>query len=149
MIENSKSRIPVRHVAALACAGVALGACATTTADDAGPTVAEVLAAKGYQQTDETRSCLNVTSIRGLDLVSDGVFIARAGAGKAYVNVVDNGCRKGSPSDFIQYATSLSQLCRLQIVNIQDGSGFARSSCGLNDWRLLEKAAEADAAEQE
>lgn len=94
-----------------------------------------------FDRTGETETCLPMRRISQIKALSDDVFLVRTGVNGYYLNEVKGRCNGATrPSNRIQYSTSLSQLCKLQIITIvENTNGFTVGSCSLGDFERLEK----------
>ncbi|MGE0408012.1 MAG: DUF6491 family protein [Amphiplicatus sp.] len=136
---------------AMLASAIAISAVACATAaprNDMSEEAAKKLA--GFEPTGEKVNCLGLQRVDQIDPLSENMFLIRSGADDYYLNEVSGRC-SGADSNFnrLQYKTSLSQLCRGEIITVVDNSsGFTVGSCGLGDFeRLRRKAPEADGAE--
>lgn len=120
-------------LAALAAAG-----CATA----AGEPVNEVAAARlaNLQRTGDKQTCLNLTLINEITAVDEKTLLIRSGANNWYVSDLARRCNGVvSRGNRIEYTTSLSQLCRNDILRIVDNTnGFLTGSCGMGSFERLE-----------
>ena len=109
--------------------------------------VAEELA--GFERTGETRNCLSLSRIDQIKPLDDHYFLVRVGVNDYYLNEVRGRCTgAGRFSNRLQYTTSLSQLCRNEIIRVVDNtSGFTVGSCGLGSFERLEKKPDAEKTE--
>ena len=99
-----------------------------------------------FERTGELETCLPLRRINQLEALSDDVFLVRTGANGYYLNEVKGRCNGATrSSNRIQYSTSLSQLCKLQIITIvENTNGFTVGSCSLGDFERLEKIQQAE-----
>lgn len=124
-------------VTALAAAG-----CATAT----GAPVNEGAAARlaSLERTGEKDACLGLTRISEITAVDEKTLLIRSGVSNWYVSDLASRCSGVvSRSNRIEYSTSLSRLCRNDILRIVDNTnGFITGSCGMGSFeRLAEKPA--------
>ena len=116
-----------------------LAACAT----GGGYVMTEKTAARlaEFERTGDVDSCLNTSTINQIDAIDERHFLIRQGANRYYLNELRSSCYgAGRGNNRIQYTTSISQLCRNQIIQIVDNSsGFVVGSCGLGDFESVEK----------
>ncbi len=99
-----------------------------------------------FEQTGDYQTCLGLRQINQIKALDDYNFLVRVGVNKYYLNKVSGRCN-GASSTFnrLQYTTSLSQLCRNEIILIVDNTtGFTVSSCGLGSFERLEKKVETE-----
>lgn len=113
-----------------------LGACVSTATED------ETTEIPGYKRTGETESCLSIARIRELKALDEEHLLVKTGS-DVYVNDLGGRCNgAGRPSTHLQYSTSLTQLCRNEIIDVVDTStGFTTGSCGIGTYEKLEKVA--------
>ena len=97
-----------------------------------------------FERTGEFDSCLPLRSIREIKPLDDTHFLIRVGVRNYYLNVMSGRCSNAARSSYrLQYTTSLSQLCRHEIVKVVDNtSGFTAGSCAFGDFERLEKIPE-------
>ena len=130
----------LRILSVAAASLTALAACASTAPPD---DMSESAAARltKFERTGETESCVSIRNISQIDPLSESLFLVRVGAGRYYLNEVNGRCnRAGSGFTRLQYTTSLSQLCRNEIVEVRDNSsGFVLGSCSLGTFERVEK----------
>ncbi|MCI5047468.1 MAG: DUF6491 family protein [Aquisalinus sp.] len=121
-----------------ACA-LALGACASSGTDDGEDKVAAALA--GFEKTGETESCLSLRRIDNIEALDDRTLLVRAGRGEYYLNETNGKCSGASRmGTSFQYETSISQLCRGEIIKVIDrGIDMQVGACGLGNFQKLEK----------
>lgn len=122
----------------LATVALASAACATSSADESEMSEAAAERLAQFERTGETQSCLPLRSIAQIKPLDDRHFLVRAGS-QYYLNKVSSRCHNAHRSNYrLQYRTSQSQLCRLEIINVVDNStGFTAGSCSLGDFEKL------------
>ena len=123
---------------ALAAAG-----CATATTEPVNDSAAARLA--GMQRAGDKQTCLNLALINEITAVDEKTLLIRSGANNWYVSDLSTRCRGVvSRGNRIEYTTSLSQLCRNDILRIVDNvNGFLTGSCAMGSFeRLAEKPAQ-------
>lgn len=134
-----------------AFAGVAIAAagCATTPVERVDEGAAKLLAQ--YDRTGEVTSCLGIREISSIRPVTEKTFLVRVGANQYYVNDISGRCSGATMSgNRLQYSTSLSQLCRNEIIHVVDNAnGFNVGSCGLGSFEKLKKKPDAEPEEQQ
>ncbi len=105
-----------------------------------------------FERTGDYQTCLGLRQISQIKPLDEHNFLVRVGLNQYYLNKVSGRC-SGADRTFnrIQYTTSISQLCRNEIISIVDNTtGFTTGSCGLGDFERLEnKVDNADDAEAE
>ncbi|MDZ7627888.1 MAG: DUF6491 family protein [Parvularculaceae bacterium] len=121
---------------------IALGACAT-----GGPSPIDEGAAARLASLDrsgDTQTCLNLPLINEIRAVDEDTLLIRSGANNWYVSELPRRCNGVvNRGNRIEYTTSLSQLCRNDILRIVDNvNGFLTGSCGMGSFeRLTPKSA--------
>ncbi len=94
-----------------------------------------------FDQTGDYQTCLGLRQINQIKALDEHNFLVRVGLNQYYLNRVSGRCT-GASSTFnrLQYTTSISQLCRNEIVSVIDNTtGFVSGSCSLGDFERLEK----------
>ena len=125
---------------AWALVALAAGGCASVEREAITPEAQERLAA--FERTGEVRNCIGVNRIDRIEPLDERHFLIRVGLNDYYLNEVPGRCGgAGRFNNRIQYVTSISQLCRNEIITIVDNAtGFITGSCGLGGFeRLVEK----------
>ena len=101
--------------------GVAgLVGCATA---DGEPRDDPALAGPPVKTVGEAQSCINRAAIRNTLVRSDQVIDFEMRGGKVYRNVLTNRCPRLGFERAITYETSLSQLCRTEIIYTLENIG--------------------------
>jgi len=121
-------------VAACAAAG-----CASTSSYEMSEEVAARLAE--FERTGDYETCLGLRRIDQIKPLDERNFLVRVGVNDYYLNQLSSSCN-GADSTFnrLQYTTSLSSLCRNEIITVVDNStGFTVGSCSLGDFERLEQ----------
>lgn len=101
-----------------------------------------------FERTGETTDCLMGSTVDSIDPITDELFLVRVGVGTYYLNEVNGSCN-GASSSFsrLQYVRSISQLCRMQIINVYDnGSNIFMGTCSLGSFEKLRLKPEAPPA---
>lgn len=135
---------------ALAVAAAGIAGCASVERAEITPEAEERLA--DFERTGEMRACLNLRAIDQIDALDERHLLVRVGLNDYYLNEVSGRCSgAGRFNNRIQYTTSISQLCRNEIITIVDNTtGFTMGSCGLGSFeRLIEKPDEDDQEDEE
>ena len=133
-------------IAVLAAAGAGLG-CATAATERVDEDAAARLAQ--FEQTGEFETCLGLREITQITPVTETKLLVKVGAGKYYLNETTSRCNRAT-SGFtrLEYTTSLSQLCRNEIIRVVDNSGgFTAGGCSLGSFERLERKAPETAEE--
>jgi hypothetical protein len=126
----------------LLCAALLAG-CATATTEPVNEGNAARLAS--LKRTGEKQTCLGIPQINQITAVDEKTLLIRSGANNWFVSDLSTRCRGVvSAGNRIEYATSLPQLCRNDILRIVDNAnGFLVGSCGMGSFeRLAEKPVE-------
>ncbi len=93
--------------------------------------------------TGEPVSCVLLQNIRETKVRDDSTidFIMRNG--KVYRNTLPNSCPQLGFERSFTYATSISQLCSVDVITVlQQGGGLRRgASCGLGQFTPIERPA--------
>lgn len=124
-------------------AAALLAGCATTAGEPVNESAAARLA--GLERTGAKQTCLGIPQISQITAVNEKTLLIRSGANNWYVSDLATRCRGVvNAGNRIEYATSLPQLCRNDILRIVDNvGGFLTGSCGMGSFeRLAEKPAE-------
>lgn len=126
---------------------IAFTGCATAPSEEVDQAAANTL--EKYERTGETTNCLNLASITSIRPVTEKTFLVQVGAGEYFVNDVAGRCNGATRnSTRLEYTTSLSQLCRNELIKVVDNStGVQVGGCGLGSYEKLEKKPEAGAEE--
>lgn len=88
-------------------------------------------------------NCLTLTNIRETRVRSDSVIDFYTLGGKVYRNTLPNSCPSLGFEERFSYATSLSQLCNVDIITVlQNGGGnlMRGASCGLGKFQPVQLA---------
>ncbi len=114
-------------------------ACAGTTTGETEPP--EEL--EKYLLTGETEQCLNLASIRRTPVLDDRHILFEMRGGATYLNKLPFECSGLGFEESFGYATSLTKLCRQDIIRVlQRGGGGIRGACGLGPFEKLEEKPE-------
>lgn len=107
------------------------------------PAVAEdsarVLA--GYEKTGESVNCLYLRRVSGADPLDDYAIIFEVG-GKTYLNELNARCIGLGREKRFSYRTSVSQICKGEIISVIDRNGFSSGACGLGEFQELTEIVE-------
>jgi len=120
-------------------AAALLAACTTTGSNYV---MSDEVAAKlaKFEKTGDVTNCLSLRSIDQIKPLDDRNFLIEAGVNDYYLAELSSSCT-GADRSFnrLQYKTSLSSLCRNEIISVVDNStGFTVGSCGMSDFQKLE-----------
>lgn len=139
-VSTTNAVIKYGALSAMAVAAAGIAGCASVDRAEISPEAEERLA--DFERTGEMRTCLNLRAIDQIDPLDERHFLVRVGLNDYYLNEISGRCSgAGRFNNRIQYTTSISQLCRNEIITIVDNStGFTMGSCGLGSFeRLVEK----------
>lgn len=119
-----------------------IAACATTGSSYE---MSEEVAAKlaEFEKTGEVDNCVPLRNMN-INALDERNFLIRVGVNDYYLAELSSSCN-GADRSFnrLQYETSLSQLCRGEIIRVIDNSsGFTVGSCGMSDVQKLRKIEE-------
>lgn len=133
-------------VTAIALGSLAVAGCA-------GPRSAEQLAEARAKDVPEARavgkpvSCLTLTNIKDQQVYNDYVIDFETRGGKVYRNTIEQGCPGLGFEERFSFQTSISRLCRGEIITVLTTSGPGlqpRGSCGLSDFQPIEYVKKGD-----
>ncbi len=90
----------------------------------------------------KTENCIPLRSIRETRVRDDSTIDFYTNGGKIYRNTLPNSCPQLGFEESFSYATSLSQLCSVDIITVlQRGGGLTRgASCGLGQFVPVAKS---------
>ncbi|MBY0422110.1 MAG: hypothetical protein K2Q06_07390 [Parvularculaceae bacterium] len=123
--------------ASAALVGASFGAAAFAGSSSLSPEAAARLAS--FDRTGEKQQCLMLSAVSEIKPLSDEIFLVRTGVNSWYLNEVRGSC-DGAANAFtrLEYTTSTSSLCSLQIVRVVDNSsGILRGTCSLGEFERL------------
>lgn len=99
--------------------------------------------AQPQEALGEAKTCVPLTLIRQSHVINDETIVFRArGANKYYLNKLPNRCPRLAFNKSFTYATSLTQLCNVDIITVleQFGGRLQRGpSCGLGMFEPITK----------
>ncbi len=133
----------------IAVASFAGAACASNSSYEMSEEVSTRLAE--FDRTGDYQTCLGIRRINQIYPLDERNFLVRVGVSQYYLNKVSGKC-SGADNSFnrIQYTTSISQLCRNEIISVVDNTtGFFVGSCSLGDFERLENKPDDAEAEQD
>ncbi|BAV63922.1 hypothetical protein [Sphingobium cloacae] len=88
--------------------------------------------------------CVQIVNIRNSDVRDDRTIDFVMNGGKVYRNTLPNSCPSLGFEKRFTYATSLSQLCSVDIITVLQGGGpglMRGASCGLGQFQPMQKTA--------
>ena len=87
----------------------------------------------------EAVNCIQLSSIRESRVRSDSVIDFRTSGGKWYRNTLPHSCPSLGFEERFSHATSINQLCSVDIITVLDSPGLSRGpSCGLGKFQPVE-----------
>lgn len=125
----------------------ALVACANAPKEEVNENAAEKLAQ--FERTGEVTSCIGLRQISQITPVTESTFLVRVGAGDYYANDVSGRCNGATRnSTRLEYATTLSELCRNELIRVVDNAtGVQVGGCGLGSFEKLQEKPPAEDAQ--
>ena len=113
------------------------GACASMQTDRSAEDEARLAE---FERTGETRACLQTYLIDRIEALDEERFLVETQGGDVYLNEVNGRCSgAGRGGNAITYATSISSLCRGEIIRVVDTtSRITAGSCSLGAFERLE-----------
>ncbi|MCB2096586.1 MAG: DUF6491 family protein [Parvularculaceae bacterium] len=111
--------------------------CATTYAEPVNERAAAILDA--HERTGEVVNCLNLRQVSSIVAIDEETLLIKSGVNDYYVNELSGRCNGATRnSTRFEYATSIGQLCRNDILKVVDNSGgFLTGSCGVGSFERL------------
>jgi len=97
-----------------------------------------------YEPTGETRQCVPLRYLRDSKIIDDQTIFFHGAGKKAYMNRLPHRCISLAREERFMYSTSISQLCRAEIITVLDSFGRQWGSCGLGDFEVWQKKASSD-----
>lgn len=125
----------------------AIAACASAPNEEVDRSAADQLAQ--FERTGDVTSCIGLRQISQITPVTESTFLVRVGTAEYYANDVSGRCNGATRnSTRLEYATTLSELCRNELIRVVDNTtGVQIGGCGLGSFEKLEKKTEANAEE--
>ncbi len=129
----------------VACSG-------TTAADEDGKMsksekrLAKVM--ENYKATGETKTCVPLRFLRDSTIIDDQTIFFKSVGKRGYINRLSHKCPRLAAEERFMYSTSVSSLCRMEIITVLDSFGRQWGSCGLGDFEEMEKMSKAEKAEK-
>jgi hypothetical protein len=124
-----------RYIAASLVALLALPMLAATPDSDKD---AEKTASDPLEELlEDAEDCISLRRIQRSEVIDEQTIVFHLSGGQVYVNRLPRRCPGLRHNKAIMYKTSLSKLCRLDMITVLDsmGFGFQRgASCGLGSF---------------
>ncbi len=127
------------RISMIAAAGLAIALAASPSVAKNGKDKADP-----YVATGKPVDCIPITQIRSTTVRDDRTIDFETGSRRIYRNVLPNSCPSLGFEKRFSYATSLSQLCSVDIITVlwNQGGGLQRgASCGLGQFQPMERPA--------
>jgi hypothetical protein len=99
---------------------------------------------KKYEKTGKTKSCIGIRRIRESRVIDDSMIFFRGIGKTGYLNKLSGKCIGLAREERFSYSTTISQLCRGEILTVLDSFGRPWGSCGLGEFEELTKKASPD-----
>ena len=101
-----------------------------------------------YKSTGKTKSCVPLRSLRDSTIIDDQTIFFKSIGKKGYINRLSHKCPRLASEERFMYSTSISSLCRMEIITVLDSFGRQWGSCGLGEFEEMEKLSKAEKAER-
>ncbi|WP_262690730.1 hypothetical protein [Kordiimonas aestuarii] len=101
-----------------------------------------------YKLTGKTKSCVPLRFLRDSTIIDDQTIFFKSVGKRAYINRMSHKCPRLASEERFMYSTSISSLCRMEIITVLDGFGRQWGSCGLGEFEEMEKLTDAEKAER-
>jgi len=92
-----------------------------------------------YEPTGETRHCVPLRYLRDSQIIDDQTIFFHGLGKKAYMNKLPHRCISLAREERFMYSTSISQLCKSEIITVLDSFGRQWGSCGLGEFEEWQK----------
>ncbi|WP_417451131.1 hypothetical protein [Kordiimonas sp.] len=102
-----------------------------------------------YKATGKTKSCVPLRFLRDSTIIDDQTIFFKSIGKKAYMNRLPHKCSRLASEERFMYSTSISSLCRMEIITVLDSFGRRWGSCGLGEFEEMEKLSKAEKAERD
>ncbi|WP_020399455.1 hypothetical protein [Kordiimonas gwangyangensis] len=102
-----------------------------------------------YKATGETKSCVPLRFLRDSTIIDDQTIFFKGVGKTAYINRMPHRCPRLAAEERFMYSTSISMLCRMEIITVLDSFGRQWGSCGLGEFEEMEKLSKAEKAERD
>lgn len=123
----------------------------TTSADDEKMTRSEKRMARimeDYKPTGNVKHCVSLRFLRDSTIVDDQTIFFKSVGKRAYMNRLPHKCSRLFAEERFMYSTSISSLCKMEIITVLDSFGRQWGSCGLGEFEEMEKLSKAEKAER-
>lgn len=102
-----------------------------------------------YKATGETKSCVSLRFLRDSTIIDDQTIFFKGIGKTGYMNRLPHRCPRLASEERFMYSTSISMLCKMEIITVLDSFGRQWGSCGLGEFEEMEKLSKAEKAERE
>lgn len=97
-----------------------------------------------YERTGESKACLPLRRIKDTKVIDDGTLLIEVSGGEMYLNELRGRCIGLKSEERFVHQSSLSQMCRGDIIRVLDSFGNERGGCGLGNFEKLSKIENTD-----
>lgn len=97
---------------------------------------------RDYEPTGKTRYCVNLRFLRDSKIIDDKTIFFHGLGKTGYMNRMSNRCARLAQEERFMYSTSISQLCKGEIITVLDSFGRQWGSCSLGkfeEWKKKDK----------
>lgn len=122
----------------------------TTSADDEKMTRSEKRMARimeDYRPTGDVKRCVPLRFLHDSTIVDDQTIFFKSVGKRGYLNRLPHKCSRLFAEERFMYSTSISSLCKMEIITVLDSFGRQWGSCGLGEFEEMEKLSKAEKAE--
>jgi hypothetical protein len=116
-------------------------------ADDDKPTRGERRLAdinKKYVATGEVKACIGIRRARGTKIIDDKTIFFESLGRRGYMNHLNGKCAGLAREERFSFSTSITRLCRGEIITVLDGFGRPWGSCSLGEFEEMKKKSKAE-----
>ena len=82
-------------------------------------------------------TCIDIIKIQETRILDDQTILFELSSNEVYISRLPNQCYGLKMADAFSYSTSLSRLCKQDIIRVLEEDTTATSSCGLGEFILL------------
>lgn len=102
------------------------------------------------EKIGEPKSCIRLSQIRSTDVIDNQTIDFKMRGGDIYRNRLPNSCSRLGYEKAFSYATSQTQLCKVDIIHVLNQSAGhleTQAACGLGEFQQIKKTKRPTAAE--
>lgn len=92
-----------------------------------------------YERTGEMVSCVQLRQIEDTDALDDYTLLVELRNGDMYLNELSGRCIGLEREQRYVHQTTMTRMCRGDIIRVLDSFGNERGGCGLGDFEKLSK----------